>query len=75
MELVPNIQVNGIYPGAIIWPKATQFSDENTNKALADVPIGNSGHPNDIANVALFLADQAHFITGEIILIDGGSSI
>ena len=74
-ELAPKIRVNGISPGAIMWPEGSPFTVESANKVLAEIPIGGLGDPADIANAALFLVDQAHYITGEILLVDGGSSI
>ena len=74
-ELAPKIRVNGISPGAIMWPEGSPFTDDSANSVLAEIPIGGLGDPADIANAALFLVDQAHYITGEILLVDGGSSI
>jgi len=42
---------------------------------LAEIPAGDLGDPTDIANTALFLVDRARYVTGQIISVDGGSSI
>ena len=75
LELAPDIRVNGISPGAILWPEGIELTHDIGDKVLADIPGGVLGDPNDIANAALFLVDQTNYITGQIISIDGGSSI
>ena len=75
LELAPDIRVNGISPGAILWPKSSIFTQEIGKEVLVDIPVGELGDPFDIANTALFLVDQAHYVTGQIISVDGGSSI
>lgn len=81
LELAPLIRVNGIAPGAILWPddshKPTedQLSDENKEKMLAKIPLQERGHESDIARTILFLANEAPYITGQIFNVDGGRSI
>jgi len=76
LELAPSVRVNGIAPGAILWPEdGTMDSDQQNNK-VAQIPMGRTGTPEDIAALVVYLAsDNAKFITGEIIKVDGGSSI
>lgn len=80
-ELAPLVRVNGIAPGAILWPDDTQkkpedgLSDENKEKMLAKIPLQQRGQAQDIARTILFLAQQAPYITGQIITVDGGRSI
>lgn len=74
-ELSPAVRVNGIAPGAILWPQqAAELSDEQKQKILAKVPLQRSGKPEDIADTALFLSQQ-NYITGQIIAVDGGRSL
>ena len=75
LELAPRIRVNGISPGAILWPEGNDFTGERRSSLLANIPLGEMGDPTDIANAALFLVEKADYITGEIISVDGGSSI
>jgi len=71
LELAPHIRVNGIAPGAILWP-ATE-PDEKTKQAITDtIALKRLGDPLDIAKTVLFLARDADYITGQIINVDGG---
>ncbi len=73
-ELAPEVRVNGIAPGAILWPE--QESDTAAQQdILAKVPLQMTGSPADIARTVLFLVKDAPYITGQIIAVDGGRSI
>ena len=74
-ELAPNIRVNGISPGSILWPQdGSQLADKEKMMMLDRIALNRQGSPNDIAEAVLFLAD-AKYITGEVINIDGGRSL
>jgi len=74
-ELAPNIRVNGISPGSILWPQdGSQLSDKEKMMMLDRIALNRQGSPDDIAEAVLFLAD-AKYITGEVINIDGGRSL
>ncbi len=80
VELSPEgIRVNCVAPGFIKTPMSSKALDndvERKNKVLSRTPMGHLGCPEDIANAVFFLAsDQAAFITGETIKVDGGNSI
>jgi len=76
LELAPYVRVNGIAPGAILWPEDGSLNNDQRLKKLAQIPLGRKGTPEDIAQLVVYLAsDAANFITGEIIKVDGGSSI
>lgn len=73
-ELGPEIRVNGIAPGPVLWPEGDMdeaLKDEIIDKTALKRP----GSPQDIARTALFLAANAPYITGQIIAVDGGRSI
>lgn len=73
-DLAPTIRVNGVSPGAILWPE--DGMDEQTEQViLKQVPLRRTGAPEDIANTILFLLKDAPYITGQIIAVDGGRSI
>ncbi len=76
VELAPQIRVNGIAPGAILWPEGS-VSYEKTcrDSLLASTPLQRLGEPIDIARTVAFLASDAPFITGEVIVVDGGRSL
>ncbi len=72
LELAPEVRVNGISPGAILWPTEETSDEQNYKKALLEqVPLKRRGTPQVIADTALFLATN-DYITGEIIRVDGG---
>ena len=73
-DLAPDIRVNGVAPGAIAWPESG-MSDAMKEDIVAQVPLGRSGDPADIANCVLFLVRDATYSTGQIVAIDGGRSI
>ena len=74
-ELAPNIRVNGISPGSILWPQdESQLSDKEKIMMIDRVALKMQGSPIDIAQAVLFLVN-ARYITGQIINIDGGRSL
>ncbi|TNE86128.1 MAG: pteridine reductase [Gammaproteobacteria bacterium] len=75
-ELAPEVRVNGIAPGVILWPHSDgQMSDDLQQQVIDKVPLQRIGDPLDIARAALFLATRASYITGQVIAVDGGSSL
>ena len=76
LELAPQVRVNGIAPGAILWPSEIAENTDKQNEKTREIPMGRSGTPDDIANLIVFLcSESANYITGEIIKVDGGRSI
>ena len=74
-ELAPNIRVNGVSPGSILWPQGlAELSQEEKLNMLDRIALNKHGSTEDIAEAVLFLAD-AKYITGEVINIDGGRSL
>jgi len=74
-ELGPNVRVNGVSPGAILWPEADGNSAEVTleHQTLLDkTSLKREGSPDDIAQAIFFLVADASYITGHIIPVDGG---
>lgn len=72
-DLAPDIRVNGVAPGAIVWPEQG-MTDDIKERILEQIPLGRAGEPADIANAVLFLARDATYSTGQVIAIDGGRS-
>lgn len=70
-ELAPEVRVNGVAPGAILWPESEQ-SPEAGREILERVPLQRQGRPEDIAGAVAFLALDAPYITGQILAVDGG---
>lgn len=73
-DLAPEIRVNGIAPGAILWPD-DGMSDTIKDSIVRKIPLGRPGEPDDIAKAILFLVQDAPYITGQILAVDGGRSI
>ncbi len=73
-DLAPEIRVNGVSPGAILWPE-DGMTDTTKQSILEQVPLGRPGDPGDIARCVLFLVRDADYVTGQIIAVDGGRSM
>jgi len=73
-ELGPDIRVNGIAPGPVLWPEQN-MDDALKREIISKTALKRHGTPQDIARTALFLAKDAPYITGQIIAVDGGRSI
>ena len=74
LELAPAVRVNGIAPGAILWPD-DGMTDKIKQNIVGKIPLGRPGEPEDIATTILFLVRDAPYITGQIVAVDGGRSI
>jgi 3-oxoacyl-[acyl-carrier protein] reductase len=68
-----NITVNAIAPGFITTEMTAGLSDEIKKTIQSQIPLGKTGTPEDVANVAAFLASaEAGYITGQVLCVDGG---
>lgn len=73
-ELAPDVRVNGVSPGAILWPEVKDY--EPMHQEIIDrTALKREGNPTDIADTVWFLADSANYITGQIIAVDGGRTL
>jgi pteridine reductase len=76
VELAPDVRVNGVSPGPILWPEDSEWTDEAARQAIiASTLLKRCGEPDDIAKTVQFLIADAPYITGQIIAVDGGRSI
>lgn len=73
-ELAPEVRVNGIAPGAIMWSEV-KASEAMHEEIIQRISLKREGHPKDIADAALFLIKHANYITGQIIAVDGGRTL
>lgn len=73
-DLGPDIRVNGVSPGAILWPESG-LEENVRNSIVRQIPLRRPGEPDDIAAAVLFLVRDAPYVTGQIIAVDGGRSI
>ena len=75
-ELAPHVRVNGVSPGVIVWPEHEDWNDQFRRKQIVDhTLLKREGEPDDIAKTVQFLLNDAPYITGQIIAVDGGRSI
>ena len=72
-ELAPSVRVNGIAPGAILWPEAP-LSEQQKQQVLASIPMQRLGETQEIAETVAFLLSGPRYLTGQIIALDGGRS-
>tara|TARA_R110002049_G_scaffold18884_8_gene71686 strand:- start:3859 stop:4578 length:720 start_codon:yes stop_codon:yes gene_type:complete len=73
-DLAPDVRVNGVSPGAILWPE-NGMSDAVKDTIIEQIPLARPGKPEDIAGCVLYLVRDASYVTGQIIAVDGGRSI
>lgn len=74
LELAPDIRVNGIAPGAMLWPERHNESNADLD-SLAKIPLQQLGGISPIADAVLFFAAPNSYITGQILAIDGGKTL
>jgi pteridine reductase len=73
-DLGPQVRVNGVSPGAILWPDEG-MSDQLRAAIIKQTALKRSGTPEDIAAAVLFLVRDAPYVTGQILAVDGGRSV
>lgn len=74
-EFAPNVRVNAIAPGAIVWPEHdNSLSEELQQKIIAKTPLKQHGNPAYIAEAVLAMVNNP-FITGQTLNVDGGRSL
>ena len=75
-EMAPQVRVNAVAPGVIMWPENADWMDEEQRrKIVAHTLLKREGEPEDIARTVAFLIQDAPYVTGQIIAVDGGRSI
>lgn len=77
-ELGPDVRVNGVAPGAILWPELglpKDLSESAKLEILQRIILKRSGKPDDIAKAVLFMVKDADYITGQILTVDGGRTL
>lgn len=72
VELAPEVRVNAVAPGPIMWPENEAFGGADRAAILAHTLLGREGSPDDIAAAVQFLLSNAAYITGQVINVDGG---
>jgi pteridine reductase len=74
LDLAPQVRVNGVAPGSILWP--TDEPDESTKlETLRDVPLQRMGSTQQIARAVRYFVSEGNYVTGQILAVDGGASL
>jgi len=71
--LAPEVQVNAVAPGSVLLPE--EYGDKEREAIVRATPLKRIGDPGDVAKTVLFLVEGPDFITGQVIVVDGGRSI
>ena len=84
-EFAPDVRVNGVAPGCILWPEESsdglsvnerearmKENKKKQNESISKVPFGRKGEPENVADLVLFLSTSAEYVNGQIIAVDGG---
>ena len=75
-ELSPEVRVNAVAPGPVLWPESNpQFDEIYRQRVISQTLLKCIGEPSDVAKAVKFLAADAPFITGHVLTVDGGRSI
>ncbi len=74
-ELAPEIRVNAVAPGPILWPDDESFNELSRQRIISSTPLRREGTPEDIAKAVHFLLADSPYITGETISVDGGRHV
>jgi pteridine reductase len=76
MELAPEVRVNGVSPGAILWPEDGEaFPPAERERITVQTPLRRTGTPEDIAGAVKYFLFDAPFVTGQVLAVDGGRSL
>jgi pteridine reductase len=73
-DMAPEVRVNGVAPGAVLWPSEGKDYDDRA-AMLSRTPLQRAGAPEDVASAVLWLLRDAPFVTGQIIRVDGGRTL
>ena len=74
-ELAPEVRVNAVAPGPILWPDDDSFDELSRQRIISNTPLKREGTPEDIAKAVHFLLFEATYVTGETINVDGGRHV
>jgi len=73
-ELAPEVRVNGVSPGAALWP-AGYMEDSERQEILKRIPLGRPAGAEQIVNAVMFMITGTDYVTGQILAVDGGRSV
>lgn len=74
-ELAPEVRVNAVAPGPVLWPDDESFDELSRQRIISHTPLKREGTPEDIAGAVHYLLAEANYVTGQTINVDGGRNI
>jgi len=74
-ELGPEVRVNGVSPGPVLWPEDGSFDEVARQRVIAHTLLRRAGEPEDVARAVHFFVAEAPYVTGQILAVDGGRSV
>jgi pteridine reductase len=74
-ELGPEVRVNGVAPGPVLWPEDGSFDELARQRVISHTLLKRAGEPEDVAAAVHYLVADAPYVTGQIIAVDGGRSV
>jgi pteridine reductase len=74
-DLAPEIRVNAVAPGPILWPEDDAFDELSRQRIISHTPLKREGAPDDIAKAVYYLMAEATYVTGETLNVDGGRHV
>jgi len=74
-DLGPEVRVNGVAPGPILWPDDGSFDEVARQRVISHTLLKRAGEPEDVAAAVYYLVAESPYVTGQIIAVDGGRSI
>lgn len=74
-ELAPDVRVNAVAPGPVLWPEGDTFDELSRQRIISHTPLKREGSPEDIAGAVYFLLAEAPYVTGVTLDVDGGRNI
>jgi pteridine reductase len=76
LDLAPDVRVNAVAPGPVLWPEDNpQFDEVYRQRVISQTLLKRIGEGDDVAKAVRFLIQDAPFITGQVIAVDGGRSL
>lgn len=74
-ELAPEVRVNAVAPGPVLWPDDESFDELSRQRIISHTPLKREGTPEDIAGAVHYLLVDASYVTGQTLNVDGGRNI
>lgn len=74
-ELAPEVRVNAVAPGPVLWPDDDSFDELARQRIISHTPLRREGTPEDIAGAVHYLLAEARYVTGDTLSVDGGRHI